>query len=211
MARSWLRKEITLDEIRKLTKPWKDAAPLFDDEMMDGCEYDVQVVDGDLHVENLKTFEQNLCGLVVTGDLIIDGLYEDTDDPACGVFVLGDMKVGRLVTTGTLGVKGSLTASEACVGFYNDYGATIGKDLITPLFAPENHHFDIQAELRATHVIGYGAEYRVPKALQPAAKKLMPETPSTILVPEALDEEEVSNTKLRELVFAGKPVLRATR
>jgi hypothetical protein len=219
MARSWLRKEITLDEIRKLTKPWKDAAPLFDDDMMDGSIYDVHVVDGDLHVKgDLRTFKQKLCGLVVTGDLIVDGLYAETDDPACGVFVHGNMKAARVVTTGTLGVKGSLTATEACVGFYNDYSATIGKDLITPLFAPENHHFEIKGKLRAKLVVGYGAEYRVPTALKAAAKKLMPKKLSAVLVPEVLsgedsdeEEAEVNATKLRERVFAGKPVLKATR
>lgn len=121
-GRSWLKEAVTLDEIRKLTKAWKDAVPLFDDERMDGSEYDVQVVDGALHVKgDLRTFEHNLCGLVITGDLIVDGLYAETDDPACGVFVLGNMKAAGVVTTGTLGVKGSLTVTEACLGFYNDY------------------------------------------------------------------------------------------
>lgn len=217
LGRSFLAGEVTLEEVRKLTKAWNDAAPLFDDEMMDGSIYDVQVVDGDLHVKgDLRTFEHELCGLVVTGDLTVDGLYAETDDPACGVFVLGDMKAARVVTNGTLGVKGTLTATEACVGFYNDYGASIGKDLVTPLFAPENHHFDIKGKLRASHVVGYGAEYRVPKAMKAAAEKLMPKRLSDLLVPDVLEGEdgddeqaELDNTKLRERVRAGKPVLKA--
>lgn len=215
LGRSWLKGDVTLEEVRKLTKAWKDAAPLFDDEMMDGCIYDVQVVDGDLDVKgDLRTFQRNLCGLVVTGNLTVEGLYAETDDPACGVFVLGNMKAARVVTTGTLGVKGSLTVTEACIGFYNDYGATIGKDLITPLFAPENHHFEIKGKLRATHVVGHGAEYRVPKTMKAAATKLMPKKLSQVLVPDVLDgedtdeeEAELDDTKLRERVFAGKPVL----
>ena len=213
LGRSWLKGEVTLDEIRKLTKLWKQAAPLFDDEMMDGSTYDVQVVDGDLHVKgDLRTFEHELCGLVVTGDLTVDGLYAETDDPACGVFVLGDMKAARVVTNGTLGVKGSLMATEACVGFYNDHSASIGKDLVTPLFAPENHHFDIHGKLRATHVVGYGAEYRVPKTMKAAATQLIPKKLSDVLVLEVLigsddEEAELDNTKLRDRVRDGKPVL----
>lgn len=214
LGRSFLAGEVTLDEIRKLTRGFAQASPLFADEMMDGSDYDVVVADGDLHVKgDLRTFEHELCGLVVNGSLTVDGLYADTDDPACGVFVLGDMKAHRVVTTGSLGVKGSLIATDALVGFYNDYGAEIGKDVVTPLFFPENHHFEIKGELNAKHVVGYGAEYRVPKALKARAESLVPKRLRDVLVDEVLkgeadDEVELDPRLLTQRVRTGLPVLR---
>lgn len=214
LGRSWQAEEVTIEEIRALTEGFADAAPLFEDDMVDGAVYDIVVVDGDLHVDgDLDTFKHGLMGLVVRGSLRVEGLYEDTDDPACGVFVLGDMTARRVITTGTLGVAGSLTATEALVGFYNDYGATIGKDVVTPLFHPENHHFEIRGSLEAKAVVGYGAEYRVPAALRARVQALVPKNLREVLVDEVLrgeaDEEiELDNTKLRERVAKGLPVLR---
>lgn len=213
-GRSWQAEEVTIEEIRELTARFGDAAPLFEDDMVDGADYDIVVVDGDLHVDgDLDTFERGLMGLVVRGSLTVEGLFADTDDPACGVFVLGDMRARRVITTGTLGVAGSLTATEVLVGFYNDYGATIGKDVVTPLFHPENHHFDIRGSLEAKAVVGYGAEYRVPAALKARVQSLVPKRLREILVDEVLrgeadDEIELDNTKLRERVAKGLPVLR---
>lgn len=214
LGRSFLKGEVTLDEIRKLTKGFEDAEPLFDDEMMDGSEYDVRVIDGDLHVKgDLRTFEHDLCGLVVRGNLTVDGLFADTDDPATGVFVLGDMTAARVVTNGTLGVKGTLTATEALVGFYNDYAAEIGKDVITPLFHPENHHFEIGGKLKANVVVGHGAEFRVPKTLKAGAEKLKPKNLYELFVPEVIEgdsehpqDAEIDSSALRKRVLAGQPI-----
>lgn len=213
LGRSYLAGEVTLDEIRSLTKKFTEAAPLFTDEMMDGSEYDVQVVDGDLHVSgDLNTFAHKLVGLVVCGRLTVDGLYTDTDDPACGVFVLGDMQAARVITTGSLGVAGSLTATEALVGFYNDYGAFVGKDVKTPLFHPENHHFQIGGKLEVEHVVGYGAEYRVPKQLTKQVLAAIPKNLRAVLVDALVqgddDNQELDSEALRRRVREGKPVLR---
>lgn len=215
LGRSFLKGEVTLEEIRQLTKDFDEAEPLFDDEMMDGTDYDVRVVDGDLHVEgDLRTFEHDLCGLVVTGNLTVDGLFADTDDPATGVFVLGDMTAARVVTNGSLGVKGSLTATEVLVGFYNDYGAEVGKDVVTPFFAPENHHFEIGGTLKAKAVVGHAAEFRIPKAMKADAEKLKPKNLYELLVPEVLEGDpehpekaEVDNAALRKRVLAGQPII----
>lgn len=214
LGRSLQAEEVTLEEIRELTQRFDEAAPLFDDDMVDGAEYDIVVVDGDLHVDgDLRTFDHGLMGLVVRGSLTVEGLYEDTDDPACGVFVLGDMKAQRVITTGSLGVAGSLTVTEALIGFYNDYGAMIGKDVMTPLFHPENHYFDIRGNLEAKAVVGRGAQFRVPAALKARVEGLVPKNLRELLVDEVLrgeadDEIELDDSKLRARVAKGLPVLR---
>lgn len=210
-GRSFLRGEVTLGEIRALTRGFAEAGPLFADDMMDGSRHDVVVVDGDLHVPgDLRTFAHKLVGLVVCGSLTVDGLYADTDDPACGVFVLGDMRVGRAITTGSLGVRGSLTASEALVGDYNDYSAWIGGDVHTPLFVPENHYFNIGGRLEAGVVVGYGAAHRVPKALRGRVEALIPKRLRDVLVDAVLQdgEDELDAVGLRERVRENLPVLR---
>ena len=46
-GRSWLRGEVSLDEVRTLTKAFgPHGGALFSDDMMQGCTYDVVVVDG---------------------------------------------------------------------------------------------------------------------------------------------------------------------
>lgn len=211
LGRSFLKGEVKLAEIHALTKEFKDAAHLFAEDMMeeDG-DYDVQVVDGDLHVKgDLETFEHGLCGLIVKGNLVVDGLFAETDDPATGVFVLGNLTAARVVTNGTLGVKGTLTATEALVGFYNDYSATIKKDVVTPLFNPENHYFDIGGKLKAKVVIGYGAEYRVPKAMKKDVEKLIPKDLTSLLSADVLAGEEMNNEAFRKAVYLGTPFLAA--
>jgi hypothetical protein len=213
LGRSWLAGEVTLEEIRKLTKGYENAAPLFDDELLQGSIYDIVVADGDLRVDgDLDTFKHKLIGLVVKGNLTVTGLFTDTDDPACGVFVAGDMTAARIITTGELGVQGTLTATEALVGFYNDYGAEIGGALVTPLFHPENHHFEIHGKLEARVVVGYGAEYRVPKRLKAETLARIPKRLADVLVDKVIqredDEEELDSDALMDRVRKGLPVLR---
>lgn len=107
-GRSWLRGEVTLNEVRRLTKKFgAQADALFDDDAMEGSDYDVVVVDSALRVDgDLSTARHGLCGLVVCGDLNVSGAYADYDDPATGVFVFGDMHVGAMRTNGALGVAG---------------------------------------------------------------------------------------------------------
>jgi hypothetical protein len=218
LGRSWLAGEATIEEIRSLTDSFEGAEPLFEDDLLIGSVYDIVVADGDLHVEgDLETFKQNLIGLVVRGNLTVGGLYSDTDDPAAGVFVLGDMKCARMVTTGELGVQGSLEVTEALAGFYNDYSATIHGDVTTPLLHPENHHFEIGGKLLATHVIGYGAEYRFATSMRDLAKSKIPSDVRAVLVNEVLvsdgdgegaDDVELDSSAFIDRVRMGLPVRR---
>ena len=212
-GRSWKRGEVTLPEVRELVAQFEHADTLFDDDMMEGCVYDVVVVDGGLDVPgDLSTWNERLVGLVVRGDLTVGGLYTDTDDPATGVYVLGDMRADRVITTGALGVKGSLTVTGALVGFYNDYSAQVHGDVRTPCFYPENHHFEIGGDLEAPVVLGYGASYRVPKRLKARAAELDPARYRTVLLSDVLipreddgEEAELDYDAFKTRVRAGLP------
>lgn len=214
LGRSLLAGETSLPEIRELTKRFSDARRLFGDDMMDGCEYDVQVVDGDLSVAgSLATWEHDLVGLVVTGSLSVKGTFADTGDPASGVFVYGDMTAARVVTTGSLGVGGSLVATEAVVGFYNDYGASIVGDLRAPLFCPENHFFSIGGDLLVEAVVGEGAEHRVPSHLAGRVLQRVPRSLRSVLIDDVVrcrtdGSEGLDAEALRRRVCAGRLVLR---
>lgn len=214
-TRSWLEDEVGIDEIRTLTAEFRESRGLFRDDVIDGSIYDIVVVDGDLHVDgDLRVVARQWMGLVVRGALTVDGLFVDSDHPATGVFVLGDMRAGSVVTSGVLGVRGSLTVTGPLLGFYNDYGATIGGDLVTPLLHPENHHFTIGGRLEAKAVVGRNAEHRVSgKVTKDDVKARFPKDLLAILVEdvvrgELVEEQELDDAKLKKRVLEGLPVLR---
>src|ERR1041385_2596528 len=108
-GRSFLRGELTRDEILAVTAQFESSRYLFQDHMSDWA-YDVILVQGDLEIDGrLEMFNRKLAGLVVTGNLVVRGYYGDGDDPESGVFVLGDMAAENVVTSGWLNVAGSLT------------------------------------------------------------------------------------------------------
>jgi len=212
-GRSLLSGDVTVGEIQRLTKPFgAQAQALFDEDSLDGSEYDVVVVDGPLEIDgDFDSFAYGLCGLVVCGDFTVTGLYTDHDDPATGIYVLGNMFAGRVITTGALGVKKSLTVQGPLVGFYNDYSAQIDGDVKAECFYPENHHFDIGKKLDVPLILGNGAEWRVSKRLKKSATPIASKLLAEKLVPEVLegegDDTEISYDDFKERVRKGLPVL----
>lgn len=173
-TRSFNKVEVTVDElraalarsreahaVRRLTE-YLDEFDGFDDpdevdeaELRAGVLYDLQVADGDLHVRggfNSKTAGVQL--LVVFGDLVVDGAYEDYVDPQSFVLVTGSLRARDVVTAGWLEVHGSLTADRV-IGDYNDCGACIGGDVRAGLFYGENHSFTIGGRLVCDVVVGW--------------------------------------------------------
>lgn len=224
-GRSLLRGETTLEELRTLTTIFEDAAPLLDDDLIDAA-YDAIVVDGDLRLPALDTFEAGLCILVVTGDLLIDGAYSDHDDPATGVFVLGNMRAGSVWTAGTLGVQGELQVARTLAGFYNDYSANLLGPVRAGVFWPENHWFDLRSEPAFDVVLGQQSHYRVPDAWRdlldrPLRGRALLDRVDDALVHEQVAEfepgqiEDASLTELldwdqlRAFIQADRPLLKA--
>lgn len=161
-GRSYLRGEVTLEELLTLTAGFKHVEPLLQAEFFSD-EFDAVVVDGDLHVASLSLGEGTNF-LVVTGNLTVDGACTDYDDPPTGLYVLGNMQAGSVFTCAMLGVQGDLRVERTLAGSYNDYFATVHGTTQAAVFYPENHAFHFVGEPTFGHVLGEQAGYRVPEA-----------------------------------------------
>lgn len=159
-GRSYARHEVTLDELRTLTAGFAYADTLLDEGLI-SADYDAVVVDGDLHLPSLQLGNGTVF-LVVTGNLTIDGSCEDCDDPATGLYVLGNLQAGSVFTAGMLGVQGDLTVTRTLAGYYNDYSAIVKGRTQAAVFFPENHFFEFGGEPTFGHVLGKSASHRVP-------------------------------------------------
>jgi hypothetical protein len=219
-GRSLRAGETSIAEVRALAAPFGAAKHYLTDATASYA-YDTVVVDGDLEITgDLDTLAHELCNLVVTGSLRVSGLYRDYDDPQTAVFVLGDMTADRVITSGALCVRGDLTVRGALVGYYNDHVAEIHGNVTAHVFAPENHGFGFDGTLTVEHVIGAGAEYRVPPKLRRSATPVADAVLRELVVPEILEIEDygdpeetpeinVDHPKVRERVAKGLPLLAA--
>jgi hypothetical protein len=115
---------------------------------------DIWLVDHDLRIPgDLDLTQERAYLLVVLGDLVVDGMYGDSDHPESFLLVTGSMRARDVVTVGWLEVHGDLS-TERLIGDYNDCSAYIGGDVRTGLFYGEEHHFTIGGALSANAVIG---------------------------------------------------------
>ncbi|MBQ1105052.1 hypothetical protein ACH4MN_06970 [Streptomyces anulatus] len=116
---------------------------------------DIWLADDDLHIPGDLdlTPERAPHLLVVLGDLAVDGVYGDSDDPESFLLVTGNMQARDVVTAGWLEVHGDLS-TDRLIGDYNDCSAYIGGDVHAQLFYGEEHHFTIGGALSAGVVIG---------------------------------------------------------
>ncbi|MFF9566224.1 hypothetical protein [Streptomyces sp. NPDC014685] len=114
---------------------------------------DIWLVDHDLHIPGDLELAQSAYLLVVLGDLIVDGVYDDSHYPESFLLVTGNMRARDVVTGGWLEVHGDLN-TDRLIGDYNDCGAYIGGDVHARLFYGEEHHFTIGGALSANAVIG---------------------------------------------------------
>lgn len=216
-GRSWKKKQLTLEELAKLLKPF-GGSDLFDEDAMDGSLYDIVVVDGDLHFDrDLITFKEKLCGLVVLGDLIVRGRYEDSDDPNTGVFVKGNLRAESVITSGELVVLGDLDAGDALVGYYNDFGAKLRGTVRAKVFVPEQHSFELKGKVDFGLVLGDGEQctWKGKKPFKPLAlrdypkhvvKTLLQETNVETLAEMEWDEV-LDHDALMKKVRKGAPIL----
>lgn len=157
-ARSYKQKQVTRDEVvavlalaKEATKRRALTAAL---DHLEDYTADILVVDGDLQVAgDLDLMSEKAYLLVVRGNLGVDGIYRDYDDPESFLLVTGHMQARDVITSGWLEVHGDLSTSHL-VGDYNDSSAFIGGDVRAALFYGEEHHFTIRGELAAGVVLG---------------------------------------------------------
>ncbi len=161
-GRSYVRGETSISELRALTAGFEYADALIDDDLC-GEGYDAVLVEGDLHLPRLELGE-GVALLVVTGNLTVDGACVTTDDPATGLYVLGNFSAGSVLTAGMLGVGGDLKVARTLAGYYNDFSAIVKGTTRAAVFYPENHSFDFVGAPHFDQVLGKAAGYRVPSA-----------------------------------------------
>lgn len=212
VGRSVLNDEVEHDELLALTARFAAAKHLFTTDIYSWF-YDTRLVEGDLTIDGpLDLFAERVAVLVVTGRLVVRGLYSDRDDPASGTFVLGDMEAADVLTAGTLNVAGSLTVHGGIVGDYNDYGAEVYGATRARFLHTEEHWFVFHGPVHVDHVLDR------PRGKWPADSQLI-ETPPTayrgLLVPEVFrsadvedDELEIDHRKLMNRLSSGLPILR---
>lgn len=212
VGRSVLNGEVERDELLALTSRFEAAESMFIEDI-DSWAYDTRLVEGDLIVDGpLHLFKERVAGLVVTGRLVVRGLYTDTDDPMSGTFVLGDMEAANVLTAGTLNVAGSLVVHDGLVGDYNHYGAEICGETRARFLHTEHHWFTFHGPVHIDHVLD------TPRGKWPKGSKLI-ETPPTayrkLIVPEVFrsadcedDELEIDHRKLMKRLSSGSPILR---
>jgi len=191
----------------KLAKTPKDVTTMLAEPGM----YSVLEIDGDLHVKgDLSTFKRELVGLVVHGDLIVDGTFSDNDHPATLTLVKGSLRAKTIITSGQLEVRGSVRC-EHLIGDNNDYGATFSGDVTAKLFWPENHHFELTKPPKLDLVVGYGAEHRVPAKLRKHVTESPAKTLKAKLRAELMNEDEPDRKRVLAALRAGESIWKTKR
>ncbi len=163
-TRSLIKGEISMDEIHKTLS----ASELKENFMewhlnyaeSNDMECDTVVCIGDLVIDGNLELGDEICNLIVTGSLTVNGLLEHYDDePATHIYVGGNLKAKNLITGGTLEVKGNVDVEGAIIGHYNDCFAIIKGNATAGFFYPEEHFFKIEGTI--SFKLAYGNEYRV--------------------------------------------------
>lgn len=134
--------------------------------LSDSGAYRVLEIQGDLHVAgDLSTFAAKLVGLIVHGDLTVEGTFSDCDDPQTLTLVGGALRARTIFTSGQLEVGGAVSC-EHLLGDYNDFSAELRGPVSARLFVPEHHHFQLGGPLRIGMSIGApGLEDASPRRL----------------------------------------------
>jgi hypothetical protein len=116
---------LTLSTWRARFDPLRDTSEVLD--RVGGSLIADYLADGDipwyLHRGDLVVPENldNDIALIVDGDLVVHGFYDDYVSDIGLVVVLGDMVVRDLVSWGSVYVGGDLYADGIVYGYYNDY------------------------------------------------------------------------------------------
>lgn len=123
-------------------------------------EYDFVLHKGDLTIDgDLDLLKEKVCVLLIEGNLRVNGLFHDYDDPATFTLITGSLSANNIITSGQIEVQGDLHVSENLIGDYNDYSATISGNVKAGFFYPENHHFTIAGNIDFKKA--YGSKYQV--------------------------------------------------
>jgi hypothetical protein len=191
----------------------------------DSLASDLLLHDGDLVLQELRTGAEPFVGLlVVRGDLIVEGLYQDCLDPESTVIVTGDLRAQRLVSEGLLEVHGSVVVEREALWMDNDGCAEIFVDLSAAFTYTKYHSVKVHGRVVSPLVLGddrhidASQAYAFVKETGPSHKSalraVLPEAALSLEGDPEDGEDEwcidyVKCDVLQKLVVNGSPVLRA--
>lgn len=133
-------------------------------EAMGDYDGDAFLVEGDLIVDgNFRTSDVEAIWLVVRGNVIVSGLYEDTcNDAPDFVWIGGNLQAADVLTAGRLVVKGDVRVTNCLVGDYNDGRCDITGNVDAKLFAMFDHTCRIKGENHATYQVADSRSDEIP-------------------------------------------------
>jgi tetratricopeptide (TPR) repeat protein len=198
--------EQDIEELISLSKQKEFAEPL----LSDYGEMDVALFEGDAIIDgDFLPDRWGLAALVVKGNLTINGLYRDFDDPAGFTLVTGDLKAKDVITAGQLEIHGNLEVTHYLVGDYNDYSTLVCGDVSALFFFPENHYFEFKGKMKFKHA--YGDDYYIPDEY--AGTFIKEKDARKFFIPDIVQtsdnqEDYVDEEELKERIMGLLPVLR---
>ena len=166
----------------------------------------ILIHDGDLHVAgNLD----NDTLLVVRGDLVIDGMYDDYRSDIGVLVVFGDMRVRDAYSWGAMFVQGDLDATGLLMTVYNDFTFEVDGKLNARALVVS----DKSADFTASEVGASWTDDRDETSISLALRMLQPELftqPATLELEEDSDFTSLAfdHEYARDRVSAGESVFR---
>lgn len=111
-------------------------------------DFDWKIHEGDLRI---KANFLNTHALIVTGNLHIDGSYDDNQDGVGMLVILGNMQVENLLSYGTLHVSGSIMASGVIYTYAPNFIFSANSVSARAFYAADH----------STHVSSYKVDYHI--------------------------------------------------
>ena len=166
-GRWFSKKEVTLAELRDAVKRVakgkfaggtikKCAERLLKSAEVDDLHSELVLHEGDLKLDKLHTGRKPFLGLlIVEGDLVLEGLFQDCLDPESTVIIGGDLRADRLISEGQLEVGGSVIVEREALWRDNDGCAEIFGDLRAgKLLYTKYHAVKIHGKVVAPMILG---------------------------------------------------------
>ncbi|MCE9671843.1 polymer-forming cytoskeletal protein [Myxococcus stipitatus] len=121
----------------------------------EGAHRDIVHHEGKLVLEELTTARRPRLGLLlVEGDLVVKGRYEDSLDPESIVVVTGTLRAGDVITKGFLEVHGDLVAERSILFLDNDACCEVLGDVRAPFVYTNYHAVKVHGGVKARLVTG---------------------------------------------------------
>ncbi|MFP2924205.1 hypothetical protein ACLESO_03095 [Pyxidicoccus sp. 3LG] len=205
------------------------SAKRFVEQRLAGDRADSDIVhhQGRLVLDELSTGRRPRIGLlIVEGDLIVKGRYEDSLDPESVVVVTGSLRAGDVITTGFLEVHGDLIARQSILFLDNDACCEVLGDVRAPFVYTNYHAVKVHGGVEARLVTGDAkhirskekytfleeTDRRVRELLSPKLLKVFADEMFEDEEGEEVDPDEpwidaIDSEKLAAFIRRGKPAL----